>query len=414
MAHEAGGLIRWRMLALGLAAWAVGAAAVYQLSLLLPSLRAETDISIGTAGTLVGIANAGLAVGLLGWGMAADRYGERRVMAFGLAVCGTFVGAAAATEDVPLLAVALGGCGLAAGSVYAPSGRLVLKWFPARQRGLAMSITQTSTPLSSALAAATLPGMAAEHGYRPAMLVMAVACLAVALLVALFVRAAPETAEASEETGPGSEARGPRSGLRRMYIVSVLLFLPQISLLTFAVSYLVDTRGWSAAHAGEALSVALLLTLVTRPVIGHWSDQVGRRLGLMRGIAILNVAVMGALVTGTVTGSRLGTAAVLVAVTSMITGSGLIATTVAEFADRTRTGRALGVQNTLQGGVAVLAPIVLGSTVDLFGYTAAFGMIAVAPLLAAIVVPVAAERAAVAAACSGARERDGGTSVSPP
>ena len=62
---------------------------------------------------------------------------------------------------------ALGACLVAAGaagaSVYAASGRLILGWFPARQRGLAMGIRQSAQPLGVAVAALALPSIGA-HG----------------------------------------------------------------------------------------------------------------------------------------------------------------------------------------------------------------------------------------------------------
>jgi len=385
------------MLVLSLLAWAVGATAVYQLSLLIPRLQSEIHISVATAGTLVGIANGGLALGLFAWGVAADRFGERKVMACGLVLCALSGAGAAASGNVVLLAVAFAVTGLAAGSVYAPSSRLVLKWFPPRQHGLAMSVTQISTPLASAIAAATLPAVAAADGFRPVLLVMAGACLVVGVLVAVFVRAAPTAGGGGRDTG--RNAPRPTTGLGRMYAVSMLLFLPQISLLTFTVSYLVH-RGWDPASAGQALGLALLATCVTRPIMGYWSDRIGRRLGLMRWLAVLNVCVLVALTIGTATNSQLSAVAVLLAVTSMVTGSGLIATAVAQFADAKRTGRSLGVQNTLQNGMGVLAPIALGNLIDFGGYTVTFAIIAVAPLIGVFMIPVAAERAAVAAARS--------------
>ncbi|MDJ1133621.1 MFS transporter [Streptomyces iconiensis] len=400
---------RWVMMALGLSAWAVGATAIYQLSLLLPALRSERDLALSTGGLLVGLSNCGLAVGLLGWGIAADRFGERAVMAWGLLLCGLSVVGASLAGNLILLGFFLALVGLTAGSVYAPSARLVMGWFPARQRGLAMSITQTSTPLSAALAAALLPGFADTHGFRAAFVIMGGCCLVVALLVALFVRGAPPRDEEATETAATDGSDGTdrtaklsaetrqRSALRRMYGVSVLLFLPQITLMTFTVSYLVDAQGWSTSSAGQAMSVALLLTVVTRPIVGHRSDRIGRRLGLMRGIAVVNVAVMAALIVCAAVGTRLGSAVVLLAVTSLITGSGLIATTVAEFAKGERRGRALGVQNTLQNGTGVVAPAVLGGAIGVGGYATGFALIAVGPLLAAFLIPVAAERAAGAA-----------------
>jgi MFS family permease len=177
-----------------------------------------------------------------------------------------------------------------------------------------------------------------------------------------------------------------------MYGACVLLVLPQSTLLTFSVSYLVDDRGWSSTQAGRLLSVALLLTVITRPVIGHLSDRLGQRLTLMRVFAFGNAVILVLVFAGAATGSSLGPIAVLVACTSTVTGYGLASTVIAGFAERARLGRALGVQQTLQSLVGTVGPIALSSVIGAAGYATAFAAIALAPLAGGALLPVADER----------------------
>src|SRR5262249_56657967 len=97
------------------------------------------------------------------WGAAADRFGERLVLASGLAAAGVILLAASQADGT----VALGGClvaaGAAGGSVYAASGRLILGWFAASQRGLAMGIRPSAPPLGVAVAAVSPPSLAAPR-----------------------------------------------------------------------------------------------------------------------------------------------------------------------------------------------------------------------------------------------------------
>jgi MFS family permease len=379
---------RWVLLAASLTAWAVGATAVFQLALVLPILRAETGISLAAASALVGIANGGLTLGLLGWGILADRFGERGTMSCGLTLCALLLCAAAVSRTVPVLFVVFGLVGVAAGSVYAPSGRAVVRGFPVRQRAFALGLTQTSTPLASALAAAIVPGLAASHGLATVWLSMAALCLLAAVFVAMFGRQPTATDSSTMDSSGDASAT-----LRRMYFACVLLVLPQSALLTFSVSYLVDEWGWSPAEAGRLLAAALLITVITRPVVGHLSDRLGHRLTLMRVLAFGNAGVLVLMVTAAVSGSWLGPLAVLTAVTSTVTGYGLASAVVAGFAAQARLGRALGVQHTLQSLVTTVGPIALSGVIGLAGYTAAFAAVALAPLAGAVVLPVAAERA---------------------
>jgi MFS family permease len=76
--------------------------------------------------------------------------------------------------------------------------------------------------------------------------------------------------------------------------------------------------------------------------------------------------------------------------------NGLAFTAVAEFAGSAWAGRALGVQNTGQNALAAATPPVLALTIGSLGFAASFAIVAAFPLVAALLVPVAAERAALA------------------
>jgi MFS family permease len=379
---------RWVLLTVSLIAWAVGATAVFQLALVLPALRAETGMSLALAGALVGVANGGLTVAMLGWGLLADRFGERCAMSCGLTLCALFLCVAAATGGVAALFGVFALVGMTASSVYAPSGQAVVRRFPARQRALALGLTQTATPLSSALAAAVVPGVVAACGLPVLWLGMAGLCLLTAAVVFLF----------GGQPRAGNPPAGPASGdaepvpWRRMYGACALLILPQSALLTFSVSYLVDDRGWSPVRAGWLLSGALLLTVLTRPLVGYVADRLGAPLGLMRIFAFGNAVVLLLVVLGALTGTWLGTVMVFVACVSTVTGYGLASTVVASFAARARLGRALGVQHTLQSLVTTAGPVVLSAVIGGAGYAGAFVVIAVAPLAGGALLPVTAER----------------------
>ncbi|MDP9428635.1 MAG: MFS transporter, partial [Actinomycetota bacterium] len=92
----------------------------------------------------------------------ADRYGERLVLGAGLGIAAVALTgvALAATAVAAGLWLVLAGAGSA--SVHAASGRLVLGWFPASQRGLAMGVRQAGQPIGVAVAAFALPRLAAD------------------------------------------------------------------------------------------------------------------------------------------------------------------------------------------------------------------------------------------------------------
>src|SRR5438270_11646606 len=94
---------RWLMLGLGMAAQAAGTVFLFGLPFLLPELGADTGLPLSRLGLLVGCPSAGMLLSLIAWGAAADRYGERLVMALGLAGAGAILVLAAFWhEPVPL------------------------------------------------------------------------------------------------------------------------------------------------------------------------------------------------------------------------------------------------------------------------------------------------------------------------
>ncbi len=67
---------RWVDAAVGLVAQAATCLFLYGLPMLVPQLRAEFGISLGSAGALVGAPTLGLLLTLVLWGAVADWHGE--------------------------------------------------------------------------------------------------------------------------------------------------------------------------------------------------------------------------------------------------------------------------------------------------------------------------------------------------
>ena len=179
---------RWVVLAVGTAAQAATAMYFLGLAAVTPALRDHFGLSLAGAGTMIGAISVGLVATLILWGSATDRFGERPVMAVGLAGSAGGLGLAAAFTDPLAAGALLVLAGASGASVNAASGRAVLTWFPAQRRGLAMAVRQTSVPVGTALAAIALPPVAAAGGVPAVFLTLAGACLVAALAVAVWIR----------------------------------------------------------------------------------------------------------------------------------------------------------------------------------------------------------------------------------
>jgi sugar phosphate permease len=382
---------RWLILVVGLIAMTAGCTYQYGLAYLIPALRHE-GFSLEVAGTLVACPTVGLLLTLIGWGAAADRWGERVVLASGLGGAGVVLLAARSVHSTAGLAGCLILAGASGGSVFAASGRLILGWFARHERGLAMGIRQSSQPIGVALAAASLPALGASGPAAP-LLFLGLFCLAAAALVVALVRdpARPQpSADPSGRRRPASPYREPV--LWRIHVASALLVVPQFTVATFALVYLVDARGWTALAAGRLLAGAQACGALSRLGAGYWSDRAGSRMRPMRLLALSTGAGLLALAGAAAAGSAVAVPVLLACAVVAVSTNGLAFTAVAEYAGSAWAGRALGVQNTGQNALAAATPPVLALTIGAAGYGVSFAAVAAFPLLAAALVPVRAEQ----------------------
>jgi sugar phosphate permease len=386
---------RWLMLGLGTAAQTAASALMFGLPFLLPWLRRADGLSLAQAGALAAAPSVGLVLTLIAWGALADRFGERAVLTIGLLLTGGIALASVAAREPAARGVMFALIGATGASVNAASGRLVMGWFGAHQRGVAMGVRQMGQPLGVAAAALVMPPLAEGHGVGPALAAPALACLVVALMIGLLARdpATPRTA-ADPSAGPPVSPYRHRPTLWRVHAASSLLVVPQFATATFAAEYLVSGRGWDGSDAGRVLAVVALAGALGRLGAGRWSDVVGSRLRPMRQVAVLSAACMALLGLAAHTGSWLVLLALALASVVSVSDNGLGFTATAELAGRTWSGRALGVQNTAQNLAAFATGPLIGALAGLRGFAVAFGACAVFPLLGAWATPVRDEHRA--------------------
>ncbi|MER7753173.1 MFS transporter [Kitasatospora sp. NPDC097643] len=379
---EQDGRRRWLVLAVGMVAMIAGCAFQFGLPYLIPALRDE-GLSLSQAGLLAACPTIGLVLTLTAWGAAADRWGERWVLASGLGLGGLVLLGSTAVRGT----VGLGACFLLAGaagaSAHASSGRLILGWFPARQRGLAMGLRQTSLPLGVALSALLLPPLAGR-GRSAALAVLGALSVAAALLVVALVRdpARPGAGAAGRSVNP---YRTPV--LWRLHGAATLLVVPQFTVSVFALVFLVDERGWSPSTAGPLLACVQVAGAGARLAAGRWSDVAGSRTGPMRRLALTASVVLVALAAGAFAHAVTATAALMAAGVVTVSTNGLSFTAVAEYAGGAWAGRALGVHTTVQNAVAAGVAPAAGALIGAAGYGWAYATAALFPLVAVAVVP---------------------------
>ncbi len=386
----------WMMLALGVAAQAAGTLVVSAPALLIPHLVAQ-GMPLASAGLFAAAPTIGLVLTLIAWGAVTDRVGERVVIAGGLALTtATVVGAWLSAGNPVLLGLAFLAAGMTSASTNAASGRVVVGWFPKERRGLAMGIRQMSQPLGVTLAAVTVPQLAEGSGIRAALVLPFVLCAVLTVLCAVGIVDPPRPARtARARTTPASAATAAAAPVNpyrssgflwRVHAVSVLLVVPQFTLSTYGLVWLVGL-GWSTPAAGLLVGASQFVGAVGRILVGAWSDRAGSRVGPLRVVAVSAAAVMGVMALVDVSHWAAAAVFLLVATSVTVADNGLAYTSVAEAAGPSWSGRALGTQNTGQFLAASAVGPGIGALVGTLGFAASFGLVAVLPLLALPLVP---------------------------
>ena len=363
---------RWAVLGAGTIAQASFSTVSFAVAVLAPALRDEYGLSLTEIGVVLAAEWVGLTFALLPWGFAVDRYGERWTLSAGLAVCAVFLALAAYAPSFRWLVVFLGLAGIAGGSVQSGSGRAVMRWFAASQRGLALGVRQTAVPVGGAVAALVLPLLETP---RAGFLFVAGFVLTGALLGAVVLRAGTE-----EHIEPVDVEITLRD--RRLWIAcwgSGLYLVAQVAMMGFVVLFLHDEHGFSTGEAAAVFAAGQVLAAALRISVGRWSDVVRSRVRPLRLIGVVIALSLGlvAALSGT-------SGWVLVPVLAAATGfsmawNGLSYTIAAELGGR-RSGAAIGFQQTVLSAIGVAAPVLFAATVSRTSWAAAFALAGVFPL----------------------------------
>ena len=381
---------RWTMLVCSLIAAMTTTCATAGVAYVIPELHRSHGMSLSDAATLAAVPTIGLTLTIIAWGAALDRYGERRVLMISLLLTlfGTVGALAAAAAGAGFIGLALpllvGGLG--SGAANGASGRIVVGWFPADQRGTAMGVRQMAQPLGIGVCALTMPVLADRWGLTAAFAVPVAVTVAGLIAVAAAV-VDPPLARGAEPTGRTANPYRRSGFLQRIHAVSVLLVIPQSMLWTFVPAWLIVGHGWSPLSAGVLVTGTQVAGAVGRIVAGRVSDVVGSRTKPIRAIAVAAGGTTALLALTDWIGSPVAAAVMVAASISTVADNGLAFTAIAEFAGPSWSGRALGVQNTAQYVVTAGSTPVFGRLVEAAGYPAAFAVAAVAPLLAIGLVP---------------------------
>ena len=367
---------RWLVLAAGTAAQTSFSAVIIGLPVLAPELRDAHGLSLVQVGVVLDSLWIGTLLTLLPWGLLDDRRGERLVLATGLTFCaGALVAAGSAAGFWPLI-VLIFLAGAAGASVNAASGRAVMQWFPAHERGFALGIRQTAIPVGGLISALVLPTL----GLQAAFVFLAALCLAGAAFGVAVIRdrEGHTDDDVLEPRGLGATLRDHRLWL--LCTGSSFYLVAQLALISFLVLFLHDERGLSGAAAAGVLGGAQVVAAGMRIGSGIWSDRVGSR------IRPLLLVGLGSSITLAVVAAALSAPLVLLVPAMVVAGglsmawNGLSFTAAAEIAGPSRSGAALGMQQSALAAAGAIVPPAFAAVVAASSWRIGFAGAALFPL----------------------------------
>jgi MFS family permease len=371
---------RWAVLAAGTLSQTSFSALAIGLPVLVPTLREEYDLTLGQIGVVLGAEWIGALVTMLPWGIAADRFGERVVLALGLSGCSAFLVGAAYAPDFASLVALLALAGAAGASVNSASGRAVMHWFDANERGLALGVRQTAVPLGGLIAALAIPQLISSGDATAGFLFFAALC-AVGAVVGSTVIRSRDVDRHEHELEASTLVRTLRDGrLWRLSIGAGVYVYSQIAVIGFGVVFLHDEHGLTEREAALVLAASQVLAVGFRIGTGRWSDVVGSRIGPLRQVGVVIAA--GLVVTAALSGGPL---VLLVPVLALAGGlsmgwNALAFAAAAELAGAARSGAAIGFQQSVLSGFGIVAPIVFAASVSGASWAVAFLLAAFVPL----------------------------------
>ena len=406
------------ILAAGTLAQASFSTASVGLPALAPAIRAHYRLSLSETGVVLAAIGIGMLFTLLPWGFAADRFDERVVIAVGLVGAGVAFGGAAETTGFGALVGALIAAGALGASVNAASGRAIMGWFPPSELGVALGIRQTAIPIGGALGASVLPILG---GTRPAFFALGGACIAGAIVATVFMRSSPAIEpelELSDVGRPLHDGNADRcqtpeavsdTGVTWNWLLgggTALFLTAQIGITGFVVLFLHDHRHVST-HAAAALLAAInVLAIGARIGSGRISDRMHTRLRPLRAIGVALAAATAAVAVLVDAPLAVLVPAFAVAGVLSMAWNGLAFAAAAEAAGASRTGAALGFQQTLLGVVVAGAPPAFAAAAAT-SWRLAFALAAVGPIVGVLLLQAVPDARARAG-------RRPGTSAIPP
>jgi MFS family permease len=369
-AVEAGLPGRYRILVLILAAQTMANVGPLGLPAVAALIREDLGLTLPQAGSFLSLYYIGPVLMSVPAGFLTDRWGMGRTLVAGQALIGVGLLGVAASPSYAVLVAMLIAAGIGYGMLNPTSTKVVIGWFPFRQRATMVGFKQVGLPFGGVLGAAVMPALALQVGWRTAVVASGLILVTTAVASMLVYRDPPMTPVATG--GPSA---------LRMVLLSRDLWLVSIATLVFAgmqtvwmgylVLYLRDVVGIPLIVAGGYLALAQASGMAGRVAFGVLSD---RFFGGRRRVTLVLAGVGSALCSLAMAWTGPGSAAAWLTVLALVFGfvgigwNGVQHTLMAELVGPRAAGTAVGFGLAVSSAGVTLAPPIFGKCVEWAGY----------------------------------------------
>jgi len=389
--------VRFRILALLFGLSFVNYLVRNNISVVLPSIRAEYSLSGEELGWILGSFNLAYALFQIPGGMFGDWLGARRALTICAVVWGllTFMTGfaphlmvASATGAIVSLSVARFLMGVSHAPIFTVCAAAIAKWFPPGAWALPNSILNTGLTLGQAAVGPLVTLLIIKFGWRESFYVMTPLAFVAAAWWWWYARDAPAehpgvtpAERAYIEAGRAAPRGAPtfaefRSVLinRNVLLLAAAYFCMNYVFYMFAqwlFTYLVEERGFSVLESGLMYAMPFLAGAVLALAGGFTCDALCRRLGPTLGCRLPALAGLMLVAVFLLAGINSFNHYVAVAYLSLCFGFTQFTEgafwAAATYASGSHTATATGVMNTGGNLAGVLAPVV-GIMVDRLGW----------------------------------------------
>lgn len=383
---------KWVMLIVATIAQTTATLITYGVGVFALFWKEEYALTNTESGLLVSVVNIGPLFCMLFVGRLLDQYNEKRLISISSFLLGSSLLLTNIVNGFNGLLFVLLLMGMFY-SVSQPGGsKVILKWFPKENCGLAMGIRQAGIPIGGALAGVLIPFLTIQYNMTYAINSIACICIIGGLLFFVFYKEPYVQAEVRKEHIKVSfwtqlKVVIWKKELYPIYMAGICMISLQMVLGGHFMKFLVREQSITSIVAGTVFSVMFFSGMIGRVVLAAISDvfyKGNRRIPLFITVcASIGLVLLLVISIHTITSGVLYGVSALLGFFSIGWFSLFIAE-VAELASEESVGITVGLALTLNQIAIIIAPVLFGYIVDAKGYTYAWFCIVVLLSISAV------------------------------